>query len=99
MKHRLNKTPLTVMQRTVARQQAVAEEAPGTAQRSPFYESVLVGHEHLLDVVWMIQQEHMERTKLEVGDVAIFGGDARQKHEGIAPDLGKAAQKQAAPRS
>ena len=99
MKDRLNKAPLTAMQRAIARQQAVAEEPPGTTQRSPFYEPVLVGYEHLLDVVWMIQKKDMEGTKLEVGDVAIFGRDARQKHERIAPDLGKAAHKQTAPRS
>ena len=66
MKGRLNEAPLAGVQRAVARQQPVAEEPPRAAQRSPFDEPMMVGDQHLLDVVGMIQQKHMERAEPEV---------------------------------
>ena len=95
MKGRLNKAPLAGMQRAVARQQPVAEEAPRAAQRSPFHEPLMAGDQHLLDVVGMIQKKDVKRAKPEVRDVAVLGADARQKRQRIAADLGQASQKQA----
>ena len=98
MKGRLNKAPLAGMQRAVARQQPVAEEAPRAAQRSPFDEPMMVRHQHVLDVVGMIQKKDMERAKPDVDDVAVLGADPRQKRQRIAPDVGKASEKQPARR-
>ena len=98
MKGRLNEAPLAGVQRAVARQQPVAEEPPRAAQRSPFDEPMLVRDQHLLDVVGMIQKKDVERAEPEVRDVAVLGADARQKRQRIAPDLGKAAEKQPARR-
>ena len=77
MKGGLNEPPLAGVQRAVARQQPVAEQPPRAAQRSPFDEPMMVRHQHLLDVVGMIQQKHVERAEPEVRDVAVLGAHSR----------------------
>ena len=99
MKDWLNKPALARVQRAVARQQPVAEEPPRAAQRSPFDEPMMVRHQHLLDVVGMIQQKHVERAEPDVRDLAILGAHSQQKRQRIAPYLGKAAKQEPSTRA
>ena len=60
MKGRLNEPALAACSAPSLVSRPIAEEPTRTAQRSPFDEPMLVRHQHLLDVVGMIQQEHVE---------------------------------------
>ena len=96
VKDGLNEAPLAGVLCAVARQQPVAEQPARAAQRSPFFEAMLVRDEHVLDVVRMIQEKCTERSNPEVRDIAVLGADLREKRQRIAPDLGKAAEERSA---
>jgi hypothetical protein len=91
---RLDEPPPLRVQSAIARQQSVPEQPPGTGERSPLDEPVLVGHEHLLDVFRVVQQKDTIRTKPDVRNRAEFSAGSGQECERIAANLGKVAEQQ-----
>jgi hypothetical protein len=96
MERRLNEAALMAVQRSVARQQPVTEELARASERSPFDEAMLVRHEHLLDVVRMVQEIDTQRREPDMHDVALFGADAKHERKRIAAGVRKAAEERAA---
>ena len=94
---RLREPALAAMEIGLARQQPFAEQPFRALERTPFLEQARARHQHVLDVVGMVQQHEPLRPDPEGGDVAVLAREPRQRAEPVA--LQRAGEQQAEERT
>ena len=97
VERRLREPALAPMQIAFARQQPFAEQLFRALERTPFLEQPRARHQHVLDVVRMVQQHEPLRADPEADDVAILAREPRERAEPVA--LQRAGEQQAEERA
>jgi hypothetical protein len=86
------------VQRAFAGNHAFAEQHFGALHGSFFYEVVVLHHQHLADVLGIIEKNDMVRTDLVVGDIAVSIGEVLKKKNRICrTELSQRKPQQIAP--
>jgi hypothetical protein len=84
MKRGLRQAPLPQPEITFARKQAAPENTLVGLQHSAFYEFSRMIHQHVFDVVRMIEQQDAEIQHAKADNISVLAHEAREIFQRIA---------------
>jgi hypothetical protein len=94
-KRRLRQPPLPQPEVALAREQPVTQHDRIDPHGEMLAEVLIIGDEHLLDVLRMAHDGDLARPQANLEDVAVLAGAAREVAEPVVAELGQVAAKEA----